>query len=128
MLLKKLLVYMLPVVLFSCSAKPNNSPAILVAAFDSGPGAAVLTFRQDKSCEWLSGIASNPQEGTYQTKDSLVEIEGISLGGALKSKHFLITNRNPSNKDSRDLILLQVDKQRNSVDKRFIFRVTVDKR
>lgn len=128
MLPKKLLISSVSVVLLGCSAKQNNSPAILIASLNSGPGAAILTFRQDKSCEWIAGMASNPQEGTYQIKDSLIDITGIGLGGALKSKRFLVTNKNPNNKDLHNLILLQVDNQQNIIDKDLIFSVTVDKR
>lgn len=66
-------------------------------------------------------MASNPRKGTYQIRDSLIAIEGVSLGGVLKSKRFLITNKNPNNRDLQGLILLQIDEQQNVVDKQLVF-------
>jgi hypothetical protein len=125
---KKLLLVALLVLFAGCSAKQSSSPVVLVASYNSGPGAAILTFRQDSTCEWIAGVGDAPHEGHYQNKDSLVQISGIDLDGVLKSKRFLLTHKNPNNNGLSDPILLQVNNQGSIMDSTFMFRVMVDRR
>lgn len=125
---KKLLLLPLLVLLAGCSTKQSSSPVVLVVSYNSGPGAAILTFRQDSTFEWIAGIGDSPHEGRYQIKDSLIQLNGIELDGALKSNRFLFTHKNPNNNELSDPILVQVNNQDSIIDSTFIFRVMVDRR
>jgi len=111
-----------------CSENVNNSPIILIAAINSGPGATILTFHADSTVEWISGMFSSPQNGRYKIIDSLINIEGIKLERALKSEHLLLTRKNPINRNLNDLILLQINQNREIIDSNLIFKITVDNR
>jgi hypothetical protein len=128
MRLKRPLILSFFALLASCSNKQSNSPAILVASYNSGPGAAIFTFRQDKTCEWIAGIGDSPHEGHYQLNDSLIQVSGIDFGSALKSNRLLLTHKNPNNSELTDPIIVQLDNHGSVADSTFIFRITMDKR
>ena len=81
--LKRMVFLLLDSVSAACSSKPNNSPATLVGAIDSGPGAAILTFRADSTCEWIAGMMDSPQIGRYSIQDSLIDIRLVAASGLM---------------------------------------------
>lgn len=116
-----LLIYY--VFLIGCGQKENNRSWVFQATYDSGVGGCSLVFRDDSTCVWLGGIASEDQEGSYHLKDSIIILENIPIERCLKSKYLLITNKNPNQSETGDTILVQVDQKLNVVDSTFIFRV-----
>jgi hypothetical protein len=124
----KIVGFLFSVILFSCSTERNNSPIILEASQNSGPGATILKLRQDGSCEWIGGIFDSMHEGKYQLQDSIITLEGIDLGDESKTNRLLFTKHNPNNADWHEPILLRVNRSQQIVDRHLILNVTIDKR
>jgi hypothetical protein len=128
MVYRQLVAYLWTVILFGCSTKQNNSPILLMASQNSGPGAAILTLRQDGSCEWIAGMFDSPHEGEFQLGDSVITLEGIDLGDSSKTRRLLLTRKNPNNATIHELILLRLDSNKRIASPHLILNVTVDKR
>lgn len=125
---KALLGFICTIILFGCSTEQNNSPVLLAASQNSGPGAAILTLRQDGSCEWIAGVFDSIHEGKYQLKDSVITLEGIDLGDELKTNRLLFTKHNPNNADWHEPILVRLNSNLRIINPHLILNVTVDKR
>ena len=121
--------YLLTLILLTaCSVPQNNNPLILQATHEgSALSSCSFAFRKDGSFEWMNGL-SDPFEGRYTIKDSLITLDKIGFDDKIvKSKYLKIVHQLPWS-DFRQDYVVQVNDKNVILDSHFVFRVIVDTR